>query len=836
MNPLSSDEEAKRLAALESYDILDSLPEQDYEDITLLAAQICGTPVALITLVDGERQWFKAKRGLAFSQTPRQDSFCAHNIPVASTPLIVTDARQDERFQHNPLVTGEPNIVFYAGEPLVDEDGLTMGSLCVIDSQVRQLDARQLAALKILSRQVVNLLTVRRKTIQEARLQRQLRASEARFGDLVMATPAATAVFVSRDMIIQQVNPPMLAIWGKDDSVVGKALHTAMPELEGQPFLAQLQHVFDTGEPFLHQEGMAQVIEKGQLKQVYFNHAYNPLLDEGGQIYGVINVALDVTNQVIARQQLAEREARFRAVVEQAPMAIGQLKGREMIIELGNDRIFEVWGKDASVVGKPLIAALPELEGQPFIALLESVYDTGEPFYGTAVLAKLVRQGQLEDVYFDFSYSPVRAADGPITGILILAIDVTQQVLARQEIDRSEQQFRSLVANAPFPIAVYETAELVITLANEAMINLWGKTKTVIGQPLVEALPELANQPFIPLLNVVYQTGETYRTAEQPAQLRIDGQLQTRWFNFVYQPLRDEQGQVYAILNMAVDITETYLARQQLQQSEHRYRVLTADLDNRVQARTQELSLANNDLQRSNDNLQQFAYIASHDLQEPLRKIQAFSDLLGLQLAGHAQPSVADHLQRIAGAAARMSMLVRDLLAYSRIATRQQAFGPVSLSTVMAGVLSFLQKTIQQTGAQIEVAELPVASGDKSQLSLLFDNLLTNAIKFTQPQQSPRIRVDYFYRSVEELPHEVRPTTITPFYHQISVSDNGIGFETKYLDRIFQVFQRLHNKDLYSGTGVGLAICQRVLENHGGGITANSQPGHGATFCVYLPA
>lgn len=833
---LSSDEEANRLAALDSYTILDTLPETDYEDITLLASQICGTPVALITLVDQSRQWFKSNRGLSFRQTPREQSFCAHNLLASSSPLIVEDARQDHRFQQNPLVTGDPHIVFYAGEPLIDEDGLALGSLCVIDSQVRQLDDRQLKALKILAKQVVTLLTARRKTIQEARLQQQLRVSEARFQNLVMATPTATAVFVGREMTIQQVNPPMLAIWGKDNTVIGKALHTAMPELEGQPFLAQLQHVFDTGEPFIERAGMAWVVENGLPKQVYFNHAYNPLFDDKDQIYGVINVALDVTKQVIAHQQLTERETRFRTVVEQAPMAIGQLKGRQMIVELGNERLFEVWGKGPSVVGKPLVEALPELEGQPFLRLLEEVYETGIPFQGTAVLARLVRQGRLEDAYFDFSYSAIRAVDGEVTGVLILAIEVTQQVLTHREIEKSELRFRSLVEDAPFAIAVYETADLRIALANDAMIELWGKTKAVIGQKLADALPELADQPFIPLLNVVYATGQPYRTTEQSANLMLEGRMQTRWFNFVYQPLVDGEGQVYAILNMAVDITERYLARQQLQQSEQRYRELAADLDNRVQDRTQELLLANQDLQRSNENLQQFAYIASHDLQEPLRKIQAFGDLLGTQLANHVDQSVGDHLGRITNAAARMSLLIRDLLAYSRISTRQQTFGLVSLKAIMDGVLSTLQKTIQQTGAQLKIDELPIAKGDKSQLSQLFENLLTNAIKFVKPDQKPQIQVQYFHRSIDELPSEIRPTLLVPFYHQISVKDHGIGFNEKYMDRIFNVFQQLNSRSDYPGTGVGLAICQRVVENHGGGITADSQLGHGATFCVYLPA
>jgi signal transduction histidine kinase len=187
-------------------------------------------------------------------------------------------------------------------------------------------------------------------------------------------------------------------------------------------------------------------------------------------------------------------------------------------------------------------------------------------------------------------------------------------------------------------------------------------------------------------------------------------------------------------------------------------------------------------------------------------------------------------------AAARMSALIRDLLAYSRIATRQQAFGPVSLNAIVAGVVATLDWTIQQTGTQLDVADLPTVNGDESQLSQLFQNLLTNAIKFVEPAQKPCIQVRYAHRSVNELPDDVRPTAIVPFYHQINVTDNGIGFDSKYLDRIFQVFQRLNNRKDYPGTGVGLAICRRVIENHGGGLTADSQPGQGTTFCVYLPA
>lgn len=241
-------------------------------------------------------------------------------------------------------------------------------------------------------------------------------------------------------------------------------------------------------------------------------------------------------------------------------------------------------------------------------------------------------------------------------------------------------------------------------------------------------------------------------------------------------------------------------------------------------------------LNRSNENLKQFAYIASHDLQEPLRKIQSFSTLLANQLEGQLTETASDYLQRINLAGSRMSVLIKDLLAYSRMPTDQQEFQLVSLADVMADVLTTLDWTISQQQAEVVVHSLPMVNGDASQLEQLFQNLLANALKFNRPGQRPIVEVRSALRPRNELPPSVKPTSLATVFHQISVCDKGIGFDAQYVDRIFQVFQRLHGKNEYAGTGVGLAICQRVAEAHGGGITATSTPGAGATFWVYLPA
>ncbi|SOD82528.1 sensor histidine kinase [Spirosoma fluviale] len=246
------------------------------------------------------------------------------------------------------------------------------------------------------------------------------------------------------------------------------------------------------------------------------------------------------------------------------------------------------------------------------------------------------------------------------------------------------------------------------------------------------------------------------------------------------------------------------------------------------------LEISNQALNRSNSNLQQFAYVASHDLQEPLRKVQQFGDLLKNRYADQLGDGV-NYLERMQSAASRMSTLIRDLLSFSRISTQQDTIAPVSLAAVFKNVLNDLDLRIQETNAIIAIDPLPGLQGDQSQLEQLFQNLVSNALKFRRPDVRPVIRVCAERVPARQLPASVKPTQQTKAYHRIDVADNGIGFEEKYVDRIFQVFQRLHGKNEFVGTGIGLAICEKVVANHGGAISASSQLGQGATFSVYLP-
>jgi signal transduction histidine kinase len=227
------------------------------------------------------------------------------------------------------------------------------------------------------------------------------------------------------------------------------------------------------------------------------------------------------------------------------------------------------------------------------------------------------------------------------------------------------------------------------------------------------------------------------------------------------------------------------------------------------------------ELERSNRELQDFASVASHDLQEPLRKVRAFGDRLSAKYGPELTDQGRDYLARMQDAAARMQALINDLLTFSRVTTRAQPFVPVNLNDLVRDVVSDLEVRVQQTGATLQVELLPTIDADPLQMRQLFQNLLSNALKFQRADVAPVLRVYAEDCSEQEV--------------QLCVQDNGIGFDEKYLDRIFTIFQRLHGRVEYEGTGVGLAVCRKIVERHGGTITARSAPGDGATFIVTLP-
>jgi light-regulated signal transduction histidine kinase (bacteriophytochrome) len=287
-----------------------------------------------------------------------------------------------------------------------------------------------------------------------------------------------------------------------------------------------------------------------------------------------------------------------------------------------------------------------------------------------------------------------------------------------------------------------------------------------------------------------------------------------RWLLTSKLPLRDQNGKIAGLVGIGSDITERKQAEEALLSSEGKLRQFTSQLE------------------RSNRELQDFAYVASHDLQEPLRKIVVFGERLKDQGAGKLDAQSSDYLERMQKAAARMQTLINDLLSFSRVTTKARALVQVDLAEVAREVVNDLEGRIEQVKGRVEVGTLPTIDAEALQMRQLLQNLIGNALKFRRPEEPPVVKVA---AQIIANPSPEDGTGVAKELCQLTVSDNGIGFDEKYLDRIFNVFQRLHTRNEYEGTGMGLAIARKIAVFHHGDITAKSKPGSGATFIVTLP-
>lgn len=664
------------------------------------------------------------------------------------------------------------------------------------------------------------------------------------------------ALFYGPEFMITMANESVLAYWNRTrEQVMNKPLFEALPEVAGQGFEELLTGVYTTGERFVAKELSVDLLRNGQLERTYVDFVYDPFYETdpatgSDVITGISVTCTEVTGVVTARQKLEAEQRQLLALFDQSPVAITLISRQDLVFRMVNPFYAELTGRQPDqLVGKTLLEALPELEGQGFDRLLNQVIDTGIPYVAYEAPVHVVRGGQLETIYVHFMYQPQRDTDGSTSGVLVVCTDVTQQVLARQKIEESEARFRSLIEESPVATALFVGPELIIDIANELMIRFFGKGPSIVGKPIREVLTTPgADESATALLNQVFTTGNPFSATAAPAQLTIDGVPGTYYFDLSLKPLRNAAGAVYAVLETATDVTEQVMSQQKVQVSEERYRVLSAELERQVQERTEALEVANEELAasneeliesnhlllRSNDSLQKFAYVASHDLQEPLRKIQQFGDLLKSQYAESLDGGV-DYLERMQSAASRMSMLIRDLLNFSRISTQRDANVPVPLGEVVSAVLTDLDLAIAEARAVIDVGPLPTIMGDALQLRQLVQNMLSNALKFRRADVPPVITISSRLILAADLPPALKPIQTAAVYYRIDVADNGIGFDDKYADQIFEVFQRLHGRSGFAGTGIGLAIVQKVVENHGGAIKVASRPGQGATFSVYLP-
>ncbi|GGF24059.1 PAS domain S-box protein [Flavobacterium limi] len=932
------------------------------------------------------------------------------------------------------------------------------------------------------SGKIAGVMVICSETTENIYSLKKLEESEQKIRQLVENAPFPIGVYTGKEMRIELANKSIMDIWGKGNDVIGKLYTDILPELENQLVFEQLNTVLETGESFHTKNTPLDLTVDGKLQTYYFNYSFTPLYDVKGNVYAVMNTGVDLTDLNLEKKKTEEADKRFRDVVKQAPVGITILRGPQHVVEMANEAYLKLVDKEESTfVGRPLFESLPEVESTVSLLLMD-VLKTGFPYHGNEVPVPLKRFGRLEVSYFDFLYAPLKEEDGTISGIIVIVTEVTEKVQARKKIEQNEERLNIIVEASE--LGTWElnvkTKELhyskryleivggykeLVDLTHEQLIEhihpddmpirnkaleealrsgvlnyearlIWkdksihwmegkgkvfydenGNPEKLIGtirdttaerkhqqeleesekrfRSLTESIPQLiwetdekGNALFTSGKWLEYTgiqpgkedswkmmihpedfeenikrwshsltTGEGYR-----ADVRIKSKDGTyRWHAVIGEPIRNENNEIIKWVGAFTDIhaekaftheleeqvntrtKELNNINESLRKSEQRYHLMveevqdyailylnetgtienwnrgaeklkgykseeivgksfsvfyteedrknnlpqkllqiarekgkalqegwrvrkdgtlfwtsvvitavhnknnevigfskvTHDLTEKKKAEDKlkrnalELEQKNTELEQMNKELQSFAYISSHDLQEPLRKIQTFATQIIEKESQNLSEVGKDKFQRMQNAAKRMQALINDLLSYSRTNIQERVFEKTALSEIIEEVKEDLKEEIEMQKAVVKVGQTFTVDLIPFQFRQLLYNLLSNAIKFSRPEISPIVKINSEIIKGSSLNNPKAINEIN--YCHISISDNGIGFDQQYSAKIFEVFQRLHGKLEYTGTGIGLAIVKKIAENHNGFITASGEEGRGATFDIYIP-
>lgn len=644
---------------------------------------------------------------------------------------------------------------------------------------------------------------LQRSYSQIEKRQQELQTAHQRITDILESTTDAFYALDAR-FNFTYVNKRAAQFWGRDrDALIGKHYWTEFPAAVGSESYHKHYEALREGKP-VHYEAVS------PLPGIWIEAGIYPVSGEGLSVF-----FRDVTESKRVEEALRESEARYRSLFNSVDQGFCIF---EMIFDGGGkavdyrfletNPVFESQTGLKGAAGKTARELVPHLESHWF-EIYGTVALTGE---ATRFTEGSEVMGRWFNVY------AFRPGDADSRKVALLFTDVTEQHKAEAALRHSEQNLRNTILQAPVAMCIFKGPRYEVEIANERMFEFWGKgSDEVLHKPIFEGLPEVKDQGFEELLFDVYTTGKTVRLVEVPVALPRSGKLENLYVDFVYEAFKEPNGAVSRIMAVAVNVTEQVLARQKTEE------VVTQRTAELAEANAALLQ-ANKELSRSNANLEEFAYAASHDLKEPVRKILFFIHQLKDQLGERLRENEVRSFGRIENATVRMGNLIDDLLIYSHVSQRPHETEAIDLNEKLKRVLEDLELDIEEKKAVIHIGTLPVVQGYRRQLQQLFQNLLSNALKYSRKDEPPRIDITAEGGEVDGSEYCV-----------ICVADNGIGFEQQYADKIFQMFSRLHGKSEYSGTGVGLAIAKKVVENHNGFIRVQSRPGQGSLFKIFLP-
>jgi len=659
---------------------------------------------------------------------------------------------------------------------------------------------------------ITGVIIVAYEVTEEVKARHLLTESEKAFRNIVMESPIAMAIFRGKDHIIEMANISMMRnIWQKEEKdTIGKPLLEVFPELENQKYPELLNEVVANGKTIRENEAIAYVDIKGKLKKFYLDYEYTSLLEKNGQASGVMVTVNDVTSKVKARKKVETAEERARLAAEIGEIATWDLdlQNKKLIY---SDKILEIFGfeKNTKIVHQDIRSrVLPEDE-HILVEAFENALLTGIYKYEARIqktdnsISWIKVHGR---IFFDENKDPTK-----MIGTLM---DITDEKNSQEILMKNEAKFRLLADSMPQLIWTSDTLGN-LNYFNETFYKYSGFSKEEIDKNgWLQIVHPDDREENVKLWMHSVKTGNDFLFVHRFK--RYDGEYRWQLSRAIAQ--LDEKENIQMWVGSSTDIEDQ--------------KNFTNQLEEQIIERTTQLELKNRDLVNMNIELQSFAYISSHDLQEPLRKIQTFASRLSDLDEQNISANAKTYLARIEVSAKRMQNLIQDLLAYSRANSAERVFTTVNIDEIAEEVISDFSDRIEEKNAIVEYHNLGEATLIQFQFRQLLHNLVENALKFYRKGVPPRVEISSELVKGSSLPNAEFKDKM---YHHLQVADNGIGFDLAYKEKIFEVFQRLNTESEYRGTGIGLAIVKKIVENHKGIITVSSEKDKGSVFNIYIP-
>lgn len=633
------------------------------------------------------------------------------------------------------------------------------------------------------------------------------------------SSPSPTAIYSGENMIIRFANEGMLAVWGKDASVIGKPLIEAIPELEGQPFLELLQKVWRTGITYSVAEAPAKLIKNGKETLDYFDYEYKALLDENNRTWCILNTALEVTsrrefleqikhkeereqalneemaatleeltstNEELNRyiKQLADSREYIRTIIEQAPVGIAMLKGPEHHIEIANPAILKIWGREESeVIGYTHESARPEMRGQPVNNWLKQVYQSGEPKINTEFTVKLLDKDGLREAIVNSIYQPIFSNDGSISGVLIILEEITQQIMLRKK-NENDQQMLSLAVDAGELATFYYQTETNLFSGNNLLRKWFGLSSDEnmdLSLAIAVILPEDRDRVSLAIEHVLSKDSDGHYFIEYRIQNNIDKKIRLLQANG--RVFYDREGNPLSLNGTLRDITE--------QKKEE---------------------------QRKDD----FIGMVSHELKTPLTSLKAYLQILQRMDLLTKDPMSQNMLGKSVKQVQYMNTMINGFLNVSRLDSGQLHLMKTvfDFQSLFAEIEDEVLSTIKTHHFLFKASGKIMIHADREKIAQVLHNLVGNAVKYSPLRSTIKVNYSTNGNSLK-----------------VNVQDSGKGIAEEDQQRIFERYYRVKETSggVISGFGIGLYLCREIIELHDGTIQVQSVKDEGSIFSFTLP-